>query len=367
MRARPTAMALHGVVLAALIAGPLVYVTADKAVTLDLNGSARVVRTYSSTVGDVLSEQGVAVGPRDDVSPATGTGVSDGLHIAVVSARPVTLEIDGVPRQIWTTAQTVSELSRQLGGRFDSAYLSVSRSARIPLSGMDLTVRMPKALTVRAMGRTMSIVSTDATWGQALAQAGIVLGPLDELSVPVASAPQNGQSVVITAVSVRVVRRSVSLPFAVSRVSDASLYIGTSAVRQAGVVGQILETWRYTLHDGRTVVGTLVSRRQVSAPVTEIIAIGAKTRPVAPPLQTSVANLNWAALAGCESGGNPRSVGGGGLYFGLYQFSLGAWHGVGGAGNPIDASPSEQTYRAQLLYLRVGSGVWPYCGHLLFT
>jgi uncharacterized protein YabE (DUF348 family) len=367
VRARPTALALHGVVLAALIAGPLAYVTADKAVTLDINGSSRVVRTYSSTVGDVLAEQGVAVHPRDEVSPAERSRLSNGLHIAVVSARPVILEIDGTPRQIWTTAQTVAELASQLGGRFDAAYLSSSRSARIPLTGMDLTVRMPKALTVRAMGRTTAIVSTDATWAQVLAQAGFVLGPLDVLSVPATSAPVEGQSVVITRVSVRVVLRRVPIPFAVERVADPTLYVGSTTVRRAGAAGEILQTWRYTLHDGRTVVGTLVSRRKVSSPVSEVIAVGTKSRPVAPPPRTSVADLNWSALADCESGGNPRSVSGGGQYLGLYQFSLGAWHGVGGVGSPIDATVAEQTYRAELLYLRVGAGVWPYCGHLLFT
>jgi len=367
VRGRPTALALHGVVLAALIAGPLAYVTADKAVTLDVNGSSRVVRTYSSTVADVLAEQGVSVSARDDVSPALATGLRDGLHVAVVTARPVTLEIDGVVRQIWTTAQTVAELSRELGGRFDAAYLSASRSDRIPLTGLNLVVRMPKALTVTALGRTTSIVSTDATWADALAQAGFVLGPLDVLSVPADSVPVDGQSVVITRVTVRVVIRSVPIAFAVQRVADPSLYIGTTRVQHAGAVGLLLQTWRYTLHDGRTVVGKLVSRKQVSAPVTEIIAVGTKARPVAPAPQTSVSALNWAALADCESGGNPRSVGGGGLYFGLYQFSLGAWRGVGGVGNPIDASTGEQTYRAQLLYLRAGAGVWPYCGHLLFT
>jgi resuscitation-promoting factor RpfB len=367
VRARPTALALHGVVLAALIAGPLAYVIADKAVTLDINGSSRVVRTYASTVGGVLAEQDVVVAVRDDVSPAPHTHLTDGLHIAVVSARPVTLEIDGVPRTIWTTAQTVSELSRQLGSRFDAAYLSASRSARIPLSGLTLTVRMPKALTVRAMGRTISLVSTDATWGAALAQAGFVVGPLDVLSIPASAVPQDGQSMVITRVAVRVLIREVAIPFAVQHVSDATLYVGTSKVTQAGVAGKITETWRYTLHDGKAVVAKLLARTQVSAAVTEIVAVGTKIRPVAPPPRTSVADLNWSALANCESGGNPRAVGGGGHYFGLYQFSLGAWHGVGGTGSPIDATSSEQTYRAQLLYLRGGAGAWPYCGHLLFT
>lgn len=367
MRARPTVLALHGVVLAALLAGPLAYVTADKAVTLEVDGASRVVRTYSSTVGDVLAEQGVKVGERDDVSPALDAKVTDGLHVAVISARPVTLVVDGVARQVWTTAQTVSELSRQIGGRFDSAYLSVSRYERIPVAGLSLVVRLPKAVTVRAMGHTQALVTTQATWAEALLEAGVAVGPLDLLSIPAQSAVQDGQSLVITRVSVRDVVRDVAIPFAVQRIPDANLYVGTSRVSQRGVVGHVREAWHFTLHDGRTIVAKLLSRTVVAVPVSETISVGTRARPVTPPPHTSVGNLNWSALAGCESGGNPRAVGGGGLFFGLYQFSLGTWHGVGGVGNPIDASSSEQTYRAELLYLRSGSGSWPYCGHLLYS
>ena len=114
-------------------------------------------------------------------------------------------------------------------------------------------------------------------------------------------------------------------------------------------------------------VGKLLSRKALSAPVTEIVEQGTRLRPPPPPPRTSVSQLNWAALADCESGGNPRAVGGGGLFFGMYQFSLGAWHGVGGIGNPIDYPAVEQTHRAELLYLRSGAGAWPYCGHLLFS
>src|SRR4051794_10421735 len=78
---------------------------------------------------------------------------------------------------------------------------------------------------------------------------------------------------------------------------------------------------------------------------------------------TPAAVLNWRALARCESGGSPKAVRPGG-YLGLYQFSLAAWHGVGGSGSPVDASSGEHTYRAQLLYLRSGAGGWPYCGRL---
>ena len=68
------------------------------------------------------------------------------------------------------------------------------------------------------------------------------------------------------------------------------------------------------------------------------------------------------AIAACESHGNPRAVGGGGAYRGMYQFSVGTWSVVGGTGDPAAASRWEQTWRAWLLLSRHGSAHWPNCG-----
>lgn len=68
------------------------------------------------------------------------------------------------------------------------------------------------------------------------------------------------------------------------------------------------------------------------------------------------------AIAACESGGNPRAVGGGGQYRGLFQFDRGTWAAVGGSGDPAAASPAEQYRRAAILYARAGSSPWPVCG-----
>lgn len=80
----------------------------------------------------------------------------------------------------------------------------------------------------------------------------------------------------------------------------------------------------------------------------------------------SVVALDWTDLADCESSGNPRAVNPAGPYLGLYQFDSSTWRSVGGSGSPTSASRSEQTYRAQLLYVqRGGSSAWPSCGRLL--
>lgn len=66
-------------------------------------------------------------------------------------------------------------------------------------------------------------------------------------------------------------------------------------------------------------------------------------------------------IAQCESGGNPRSIGGGGQFRGKYQFMQSTWEAMGGTGDPAAASEAEQDYRAAVLFVRWGADQWPVC------
>jgi Transglycosylase-like domain len=68
------------------------------------------------------------------------------------------------------------------------------------------------------------------------------------------------------------------------------------------------------------------------------------------------------AIAACESGGDPHSIGGGGAFRGKYQFTYGTWASVGGKGDPAAAPEAEQDKRAQMLLDKSGSSPWPVCG-----
>jgi peptidoglycan hydrolase CwlO-like protein len=100
-------------------------------------------------------------------------------------------------------------------------------------------------------------------------------------------------------------------------------------------------------------------------------ATPAASAPAGPAPETATSAPDRAAsvsdalerIAQCESGGNPRAVSSNGLYFGKYQFSLGTWQGVGGQGNPADASEQDQDQRAAMLYARSGPAPWPVCGY----
>jgi hypothetical protein len=66
-------------------------------------------------------------------------------------------------------------------------------------------------------------------------------------------------------------------------------------------------------------------------------------------------------IARCESGGNPRAIGGGGMYRGAFQFNQSTWEAVGGTGDPAAAPLAEQYRRAAILLARSGPSQWPSC------
>jgi hypothetical protein len=76
---------------------------------------------------------------------------------------------------------------------------------------------------------------------------------------------------------------------------------------------------------------------------------------------TASADVNWDAIAQCESGGNWAINTGNGYYGGL-QFLLATWQANGGSGMPNLASREEQIRVAQNVLRTQGIGAWPVCG-----
>jgi uncharacterized protein YabE (DUF348 family) len=209
-------------------------------------------------------------------------------------------------------------------------------------------------------GKTVPLETTAPTVTAAMAQAGIVLRNQDAPSVPAGSVPQDGQTISINRIHGTTETKQVSIPFSVTQVSDSSDYAGTSTVQSAGVDGEETVTYALLVVNGVAQPPKTISKLVTKQPVAEVLAVGTKALP------TNAADLDWAALANCESGGNPAEDTGNGFY-GMYQFTESTWESLGGTGYPNQASAATQTDLAELLYERSGSGQWPVCGHYLFT
>jgi uncharacterized protein YabE (DUF348 family) len=373
VRLAPAKIAVHASVLTALVGGVAGYSALDKSVTLVVNGEERTVHSFGGTVGDVLADEDVVVGARDAVAPAPSSDLRDGTRISVRHARLLTLDVDGKARAVWTTASTVGEALDEVGVRGDGVYLSASRSRRIGTDGLELDVRTPRKVTIVADGRRTPHTTTAATVRAALAEAEVKVGDRDKVSADLTGFPTSGQVIRIQRIDVRKVVRNRTVPFdTVERRSD-DVYEGETDVARDGRAGRLRRTWSLTFTDGRKTAQRLLKQTVTRKPVDRVVLVGTKERPKPAASSSSSASsaaaptsdgLNWAALARCESGGNPRAVNPAG-YYGLYQFSIGTWRGVGGSGRPDQASASEQTARAQMLYKRGGRSPWPHCGRHL--
>ena len=348
----------QGLVATILVATGYAWVSYDKTVQVEIDGQPRAVRTFATTVGDVLDRIGVRPGPHDLVAPRPEVAVKDGSRVVVRHGRQLTLTLNGKTRTVWVTALSVDEALDQLAIRnAHGAFTSASRSRTIPIEGMALEVRTPGRVTIVADGKAYQVITTAGTLRQVFAQANVKLGKRDKVSKKLTTLPVDGMVVRVTRITNGSEKENVAIPFATVRQPDASMWLGETRVGRYGIPGVRVKTYRLRFTDKKLTARWLVSSKVVRKPVPQIVFYGTRRR--------TVDDLNWWALAQCESGNNPRAIGGGGAYRGLYQFTYGTWWGVGGSGDPINASREEQTYRAKLLYLRRGRAPWPHCGRYL--
>jgi len=366
---RSLKFSLFALVLLGLVGATAAYFAAEKSLTLTVDGQSRQVTTYAGTAAEVLADEGLVPAAHDVVLPALGADVNDGDTIVVNRARPLTLTVDGVKSEVYTTALSVDGALDELGYRTGQLQLSADRSERVPLDGMDLAITTSKDVRLVADGQERVVTTTAATAGDLLAEQGIALSATDRTSLYATQPLLGGMVLRVTRVQVDEVTEVQTLDYETVETEDAEALEGDRTVTQKGVEGARTTTWRVTVTDGVETGREQVSSRVTEQPVEEQVSVGTKPKPEPAPAAAGAPatadGLNWAALAKCESGGRANAVSSSGTYRGMYQFSRQTWAGVGGSGDPAAASVEEQTKRAQMLYARSGAGQWG-CGSHLF-
>ncbi|WP_431061451.1 ubiquitin-like domain-containing protein [Streptomonospora nanhaiensis] len=336
----------------------------DRGVVLDANGDERTVHTFGGTVQDVLDSAGVTPGKGDLVVPPPETPIASGDHVVLRSPRELVLELDGHRHDHSVHALTLDEALREIGLDPEGVELSEDRDTPVPEGGLTVTAeRAPRMVvmydTVRTETRT-----TGATVADVLLSAGVAPGEHDIVSPAPAEPAEPDMVVEITPVVGEPVTEEKAITAETVERDNPDLPEGERKVVTEPVDGLRRVTTATVLLDGEEVPHEL-RNEVVTEPVEGLVEIG-----TAPPAGGgAAADLNWAALARCESGGDAGAVNSAGGYYGLYQFSAATWQSVGGTGLPSDAGASEQTRRAQRLYDAVGGNwrsQWPHCGAHLF-
>jgi len=362
-----------------LVAGGAVAAHAHKSVDLEIDGETRTVSTFAGSVEGLLAEQGITIGENDLLAPGPDSSLSDGADIVVRTARQVTVDVNGEAQVVWTTALTQGDL---VGSLFESGRdVTLAASRSLDRDALNLPLVIDGEADVVADGETTRVkLDGEAYVKDALEAADVEVSRTDRIEV--GSADDGTVEVTVTRVAGGERNETEAVDFSTVEREDSSLYVGEKKVVQEGVAGERTRTFATITVDGKEVTSTLRSDEVTTKPVDRVIAVGTKERPApkpkpapAParaaasaPAQSSGSSGGgaptsgvWAQLAQCESGGNPAAVSASGMYHGLYQFSVQTWQAMGGSGLPSQASPAEQTQRAQALQAQSGWGQWPAC------
>ena len=350
--------------------------TSYRHVTVEVDGVTHDVSGFFTTAGDALSTAGVSVGAHDLVAPASDQRVASGDTVVVRTATEYDVTVDGNQTTAWSTAPSISGVLAALPASASSMAADRSYTrAEMPVAETGETIH------VIADGTTTDIVASSSEGTTAiLEKAGVSAGPIDRVTLE----NKDGETTLRVA---RVVRGTVSttteIPYETEEREDAEAEEGTEKTVQEGVAGsEVTEAYQETIDGNVTVAAILTTTR--TEPTTHIVSKGTKEKkkaeePKETPASSSDSSSSgssssgsssggsaavsgddaaiWAAIAQCESGGNPSTNTGNG-YYGMYQFSLPTWQSVGGTGLPSDASAEEQTMRARMLQQRAGWGQW---------
>ncbi len=140
--------------------------------------------------------------------------------------------------------------------------------------------------TVVVDGATVEVTSAAGTLADALAEAGIVVGWDDTVSVDLTSAPEAGAQVLIGRGGTQYVTEQVLTPHETEERRTSSLLEGETRVVQEGVDGDDRVTSEITMVDGVEVSRTAVVSVRSTEPVTEIVEVGTR-KPTPTPAPTS--------------------------------------------------------------------------------
>ena len=308
-------------VLLSATGGSAMAMAMDKDVNVDIDGVNQHVRTYSSTVSQVLKDDGITLGAHDAVSPSPTASVADGGTIMLQRGRLVKMTIDGVTQDHWTRSTTVSSVLSEMGMAGKGAWVSSAGGTAVPLSGMSLQVRTPKQVTILD-GATpaQAITTTDATVGQLLADQHISIGNQDSVNPGLNDQITPGMQIAISRTGTQTVTVTQSVPFQIQQIQDSTMQEGTQQITTPGVNGSEQVTYRITEVNGKQTAKVQLSLNVTLQPVTQVVHVGTQPLP---------GDAIWDRIAQCESSGNWADNTGNGYYGGL-QFNIPTWLSNGG-------------------------------------
>lgn len=247
-------------------------------VTLYADGVEYDIPTRSRTVGELLEKANITLAEHDIVEPSIEDEITvDGFRIRVARARPYVID-DGDKKVAAMSAHTSARLIAESAGLdIKSADLvEFAPIEEVPLTEIGRVVKVIKSKQVRVFlyGNEQLVSSNARTVSDLLTELNITPADEDQIQPGPNSVLADGMVVAINRNGVQVVTEEIAIDPPVEYVTDLSLTLGSTAVRDPGKPGKRIVTYEITLQNDQEVSRREISSAVVEHPVTKVVARG---------------------------------------------------------------------------------------------
>lgn len=254
-------------------------------VLLSYNHTVHTLPTQAKTVGELLDELKIKIHKGDVVEPALDARINqDKFRINIYRARPVVI-VDGDHKTYsFSAAASPRAVAEQAGIKvFAEDQFSVgpvTDFAQDNAIGEKIVIDRATPVNLMLYGHTSTVRTHAKTVADLIKQKNISLKAGDTLT-PTPSTPlTSGMTIALNHKGVKFITETKSVPAPVKYIADASLSIGTSAVRQQGSDGQQEITYKIITKNGQEVSRENVQKVIIQDPVEKIIVRGTAIIPI---------------------------------------------------------------------------------------
>ncbi|NLB42761.1 MAG: DUF348 domain-containing protein, partial [Clostridiales bacterium] len=246
----------------------------SKQVVLDDDGYRVEIKTFDSSVEQLLDRYEIILGPGDEIVPSIEEALQDNTEIKITRAMEISVAADGNKEVLHVTRGTVREVLEKANvslGEHDIISYPLNQQVR-PFDSIEVTRTMP--VTVVADGQEEVLHVVGGTVQDILAEANVSLREKDIINYPLSQQVKPNDNIKVTRIDEEIETETEVIPYKVVTRNNNSMDDGITKLVQEGQQGELERRTLVTYHDGMEINRELVSEKVTVKPQNRIIEKG---------------------------------------------------------------------------------------------
>lgn len=348
-------------------------------IELDQEGKSSFFYTDKDTIKSSLESQGIDFDLRDKVTPALESKIESGINrVSIIKARPVIVhdkdEILFSKSPYIYSQEILKDLNIEI---YQEDIVRVANPLGDLIVVAEIFIDRAPEINLQVDGQNKTLHTRAKNVEELLLSHGIKLNDQDKTVPSLKTSLNDGATVSVIRVTQTDNSEIVDVPFITEYKNDANMLQGQTKVEQEGSIGKKQVNFQAVTENGVIISKNIISENMITAPINRIVIKGTKPKvTLASGAYADIINVaaqkygvdaqRMSRLMYCESKGNTYAVGGGGKYYGLFQYMPSTWAGASAGAGFSGASiydPTAQIYTTAWKISIQGYKAWPSCGY----